>query len=76
VRQATVAKSRRAGFLLKDLEYLSEPAAAAAIDIKPKTLVEYRKAGTGPEFIIVARRVLYSRDALVKWLAAGGSKDA
>ena len=73
---AAPVESRPAGFLLKDLEYLSEPDAAAAIDVKPKTMVEYRKAGIGPDFIIVARKVLYSRDALTKWLAAGGSKEA
>lgn len=73
---AAPVKSRPAGFLLDELEYLSEEDAAVAIKVKPKTLFEYRKAGIGPKHIVIARKVLYSKDALKEWLAAGGSKDA
>ena len=64
------------GYLLAELGYVDEIEAAAALDLAPKTLTDYRKNGLGPDYVELARRILYSRDALAKWLAAGGAKGA
>jgi Helix-turn-helix domain len=64
------------GYLLTELGYLDEIEAAAALNIEPKTLAEYRKTGVGPDYAVVARRILYSKAALAKWLEAGGSREA
>jgi hypothetical protein len=60
------------GYLLDELGYVDEPEAAAALDITPKTLSEYRRLGTGPAYAELARKIIYSREALAAWLAAGG----
>jgi hypothetical protein len=62
------------GFLLEALGYLEEPLAAIAIDVAAQTLIEYRKRGIGPEFTVVGRAILYSRENLQKWLEAGGTR--
>ena len=62
------------GYLLAELGYDDEIEAAASLDITPKTLIEYRKLGIGPEYTEVARRILYSREARAKWLANGGTR--
>jgi hypothetical protein len=62
------------GFLLESLGYLKEPIAAIALDLMPPTLVEYRKAGIGPDYTVVGRTILYSRANLKKWLKAGGTR--
>jgi hypothetical protein len=64
------------GYLLDELGYVDEIEAATALDLAPKTLTDYRKNGLGPDYVELARRILYSRDALAKWLAAGGTKGA
>ena len=64
------------GYLLAELGYVDEIEAAAALDLAPKTLTDYRKNGVGPDYVELARNILYSRDALAKWLAAGGTKGA
>ena len=64
------------GYLLEELGYLDEPEAAAALNVTPKTLIEYRKTGKGPAHVELARRILYSRDALAAWLASGGTRAA
>jgi hypothetical protein len=63
------------GYLLKELGYVDEIEAAAALGITTETLVGYRKAGTGPDHALVARRILYSRGALADWLNRGGCRD-
>ena len=62
------------GYLLTELGYIDELEAAAALDLSPKTLIDYRKGGSGPEHAELARRILYSKDALAQWLAKGGTK--
>jgi hypothetical protein len=62
------------GYLLSQLGYIDEIEAAAAIDVTQKTLVGYRQQGIGPEFTEVARRILYSKTALAKWLETGGTR--
>ena len=64
------------GYLLDELGYVDEIEAATALDLAPKTLTDYRKNGLGPDYVELARRILYSRDALAKWLAAGGTKSS
>ena len=64
------------GYLLTELGYVDEIEAATALGLAPKTLVEYRKLCVGPEHVELARRILYSRDALARWLASGGTKGA
>jgi len=62
------------GYLLTELGYVDELEAAAALAITPKTLTDYRKAGVGPRHTELARKILYSRDAIAAWLAAGGTR--
>ncbi|MFH0301003.1 helix-turn-helix domain-containing protein [Bradyrhizobium sp. 31Argb] len=62
------------GYLLNELGYVDEPEAAAALDITPKTLTEYRRLGIGPDYAELARRIIYSREALAAWLARGGTR--
>ncbi len=64
------------GYLLRELGYDDEPEAAASLDITPQTLVGYRKAGIGPRFVEVARKIYYSKEARAEWLANGGTRQA
>jgi hypothetical protein len=63
------------GYLLTELEFLEEEAAAVALGIESKTLADYRKTGVGPEHAVVGRKILYSKEALLAWLKAGGTRD-
>jgi Helix-turn-helix domain len=76
VNTATTAELPPNGSLLDELDYLEELKAALALDLAPQTLISYRKAGTGPEFTLLGRRVLYSRASLKAWLEAGGTRQA
>jgi hypothetical protein len=62
------------GHLLTELGYLDEIDASLALGVTIQTLVQYRKAGIGPEHTVIARKVFYSRDALAGWLANGGTR--
>ena len=62
------------GYLLAELGYVDELEAAAALNVTPKTLIEYRKAGVGPRYTELARKIFYSREAIAAWLAAGGTR--
>jgi hypothetical protein len=62
------------GYLLIELGYVDELEAAAALNVTPKTLIEYRRAGSGPRYTELARKIFYSREAIAAWLAAGGSR--
>jgi Helix-turn-helix domain len=62
------------GYLLRELGYVDEIEAAAALDITPQTLIGYRKSGIGPVYAEIARKIMYSRDALATWLASGGTR--
>jgi hypothetical protein len=62
------------GYLLEEFGYVDEIEAAVALDLAPKTLTAYRKDGSGPAHIELARKVLYSKVALAAWLAAGGTR--
>jgi Helix-turn-helix domain len=64
------------GYLLEELGYCDECEAAASLDITPKTLSEYRRLGTGPAYAELARKIIYSREAIAAWLAAGGTRGA
>jgi hypothetical protein len=62
------------GQILAELGYVDESDAAAGLGITTKTLIEYRRMGRGPVHTEVARRILYSREAIAAWLAAGGAR--
>ena len=62
------------GYLLRELGYIDEIEAATAVDVTPKTMIEYRKLGIGPEFTEVARKIMYSKTNLAKWLEKGGTR--
>jgi hypothetical protein len=64
------------GYLLRELGYVDEIEAAASLDITPQTLAEYRKAGVGPKYTELARKILYSKQARAEWLANGGTRQA
>lgn len=49
---------------------LDNPSAAARLGISPKTLENWRSAGSSPPFFKVGARVLYDVADLDAWLAA------
>jgi glucose-6-phosphate 1-dehydrogenase len=56
-------------------EYLTEEEAAAlstaeGVLVKPRTLANWRWAGSGPPFVKVMRRVRYRREDVVTWARA------
>ena len=55
-----------------DEDWLTPPKAAQLLHLKPKTLQEYRVAGTGPNFFKAGpgrnARVLYKRSDLDAWM--------
>jgi Helix-turn-helix domain len=63
------------GYLLAELGYVDELEAAAGLDITPKTLIGYRRAGIGPRHTELARKIFYSREAIAAWLANGGVRE-
>ena len=56
--------------------YISEDVAADVLDLSTKALVGYRKRGIGPQHARVGRKIIYSVDGLLGWLAAGGLREA
>lgn len=50
--------------------YLTQEAAGTFLGLSPRTLERFRVDGRGPSFLKLGRRVLYSRDDLVKWAEA------
>ena len=62
------------GHLLEELGYVDEADAAVGLGVTPKTLIEYRRLGKGPTSTEVARRILFSRQAIADWLATGGAR--
>ncbi|HKG77000.1 MAG TPA: helix-turn-helix domain-containing protein [Beijerinckiaceae bacterium] len=62
------------GQLLEELGYVDESEAARGLGITTPTLIEYRRLGKGPAHTEVARRILYSREAIALWLATGGAR--
>ena len=64
------------GYLLRELGYVDEIEAAASLNVTPQTLADYRKAGVGPDYTEVARKILYSKQARAEWLAKGGTRQA
>jgi hypothetical protein len=71
----TTCEPAAPGYLLADLGYVDEIEAAAALDVTTKTLIEYRRAGIGPQYTELARKILYSREAIARWLAEGGTRE-
>ena len=64
------------GYLLEEWGYLEEPKAALSLNLSPQTLIDYRKAGIGPDYTVVGRAILYGQTNLQKWLEAGGTRAA
>jgi hypothetical protein len=62
------------GYLLVELGYDDELEAAASLNVSEKTLIEYRKEGIGPDYAELGRKILYSKEARARWLAAGGTR--
>jgi len=50
--------------------YMPQERAADFLGLSPKTLERFRVEGRGPAFLKLGRRVVYSRDDLVKWAEA------
>jgi hypothetical protein len=51
-------------------ELLSDDESAAILNVKPKTMPQWRCRGFGPVFIKIGRKVFYRRSALYAWIAA------
>ena len=49
---------------------LDNDAAAKLLGLSPKTLTKWRSAGRSPRYLKIGRRVLYSVEDLVTYLAA------
>ncbi len=47
--------------------YMPQTQAATFLGLSPRTLERFRVEGRGPAFLKLGRRVVYSRDDLVKW---------
>lgn len=50
--------------------YMPQDLAAEFLGLSPKTLERFRVEGRGPCFLKLGRRVVYSREDLVKWAEA------
>ncbi len=48
--------------------HLIEKEAANFLRLSPRTLQRHRVAGTGPDFIRLGGRVLYTRNDLLSWV--------
>lgn len=49
---------------------LTTPEAAALLRCQPGTLEKYRKERRGPDYVRVAGKVLYSLEAIERWLTS------
>lgn len=47
--------------------YMPQTQAATFLGLSPRTLERFRVEGRGPAFLKLGRRVVYSRDDLVRW---------
>lgn len=50
--------------------YMPQDLAADFLGLSPRTLERFRVEGRGPSFLKLGRRVVYSREDLVKWAEA------
>ena len=63
------------GPLLLEMHFQTEADAAVSLGITEQTLAGYRKSGKGPDHATLARRVVYSRKALRRWMRRGGARE-
>lgn len=47
--------------------YMPQAQAATFLGLSPRTLERFRLEGRGPAFLKLGRRVVYSREDIVKW---------
>jgi DNA-binding transcriptional MerR regulator len=52
------------------MDFLSTTEVSALIGVPPETLRYWRHADQGPASFRLGKRVLYSRDKLMRWIAA------
>lgn len=50
--------------------YMPQALAATFLGLSPRTLERFRLEGRGPAFLKLGRRVVYSREDIVKWAEA------
>lgn len=53
--------------------FLREPEAAAYLDLSPKTLAGWRRAGTGPRFLAFGSAIKYAIADLEKYICNAGA---
>jgi hypothetical protein len=51
-------------------DYMSEPELADGLGEHIRTTQRRRASGSGPPYLILARQILYRRDAVIAWLLA------
>lgn len=51
-------------------DFLTQSEVAALLRLSPRTLERHRVSGTGPAYVKLGRRVVYSRDAVEAWALA------
>jgi hypothetical protein len=56
------------------LNLIDEDVAAEILDIKPKTMRNYRMRGIGPRYAIVGRKIKTTPEWLKDWVSAGGTR--
>jgi len=49
-------------------EYISESELVAGLDMKPRTIQRMRQRGDAPPYIVIARKIYYSREGTREWL--------
>ena len=52
----------------KDSECLDTRESARLLGLSPRTLEKWRYEGSGPPFLKMGRRVLYTKEDLVAWM--------
>jgi predicted DNA-binding transcriptional regulator AlpA len=54
----------------KSRDFLTQSEVAALLRLSPRTLERHRVSGTGPAYVKLGRKVVYSRDTIEAWALA------
>jgi hypothetical protein len=55
-------------------DWVTEEQLAGELSKSVRTLWRWRLAGIGPAFSLIGSTIVYSREDIMRWLAAGGTK--
>lgn len=68
--QATPTYERARASLLSAFDLLTDKDLAVLLDVKPMTLLHWRRKGLGPDYVKLGGSIFYRRTAVVEWIAA------